>query len=354
MTETTLTIRRPDDFHVHLRDGDMLKAVAPYTARSFGRALVMPNTKPPVTTTAKARAYRDAVLDAVPPGSDFNPLMALYLTDATDPDDLEAGFKDGVLTAAKLYPAGATTNSDQGVTDLQSLVPVLERLQRLGMVLSIHGEVADEDVDIFDREAVFIDRVLIPLRRNFPGLKIVLEHLTTARAVDYVLAESQHGTIAGTLTAHHLWINRNAMFLGGLRPHAYCLPVAKREKDRLALVAAATSGARMFFLGTDSAPHPRTAKETDGGKGGIFTAPSALALYAQLFDEQGALDRFEAFAAENGAAFYGLTPNKGTVRLEKLAAEVEDDFKPILTASGAEIIPFFCPAPLLWRQSADL
>lgn len=351
MIQQTLTLRRPDDFHVHLRDGEMLAAVAPLTAQAFGRALVMPNLKPPVTTTAQARAYREAVRAAVPEGIDFQPLMALYLTDATDPDDLEAGFKDGVLTAAKLYPAGATTNSDQGVTDLQSLVPVLERLQRLGMVLSIHGEVADENVDIFDREAVFIDRVLVPLRRNFPGLKIVLEHLTTRRAVDYVLAESQHGALAGTITAHHLWINRNAMFQGGMRPYAYCLPVAKREEDRLALVAAATSGARMFFLGTDTAPHPSTAKECDGAKGGIFSAPIALALYAQVFDEQGALEQLEAFASENGATFYGLSPNKGSVTLERVPEDV-GDLKPILTASGAEIVPFSCPAPLLWRLSA--
>lgn len=343
-----LTLTRPDDWHVHLRDGAMLAAVLPYTAQHFGRAIVMPNLKPPVVTTAQAAAYRERILAALPQGMDFTPLMTAYLTDATDADDLEQGHKTGILTAAKLYPANATTNSEHGVTDIQALGTVLERMQRIGMPLLVHGEVTDAAVDIFDREAVFIDRIMIPLRRHFPELKIVFEHITTKQAADYVLAEGQTGTLAATITVHHLMINRNAIFAGGLRPHMYCLPVAKREIHRQALVAAATSGGSMFFLGTDTAPHPKTAKESACGCAGIFSAPHALALYAQVFEEAGALDRLEAFASLNGPAFYGLPVNEGKIRLERLEQPLSG-FKPILTEDGAELTVFPDDRPLRWH-----
>ncbi|HWK45895.1 MAG TPA: dihydroorotase [Stellaceae bacterium] len=310
-----LTLRRPDDWHVHLRDGAMLAAVLPYTARQFARAIIMPNLVPPVTTVAAAQAYRGRILDALPPGTDFTPLMTCYLTDGTAPDEVEAGFRDGVWAAVKLYPAKATTNSAAGVTDMRRVAPVLERMSRIGMPLLIHGEVTDPEIDIFDREAVFVDQVLIPLRRDFPGLRIVLEHITTQEASDYV-AEAAPG-IAATITPHHLLINRNALFAGGLRPHAYCLPVAKRERHRQALVRAATGGGPRFFLGTDTAPHPIHDKEKDCGCAGVFCAPAALEVYAQVFDRAGALDRLEGFAALNGPAFYGLPVNAGTITLER-------------------------------------
>jgi dihydroorotase len=343
-----LTLIRPDDWHVHLRDGDMLRAVLPYTAKQFARAIVMPNLKPPVVTTAQAKKYRDEIMQALPKGADFTPLMTLYLTDATDVADLEAGHSQSVVTAAKLYPAHATTNSEHGVSDVKKIYPVLERMQRIGMPLLLHGEVTDRDVDIFDREAVYIDRVLIGLRRDFPSLKIVLEHITTEVAAHYVAQNGEGGNLAATITAHHLLINRNAMFAGGIRPHYYCLPVAKREKHRLALIKAATSGAKMFFLGTDTAPHADSAKESACGCAGIFTAANAVELYAQCFDEAGKLDRLEAFASRNGPAFYGLPLNKTTLTLQKnpgAAAEI----KPILTEKGHKITPFASPSPLLWR-----
>ncbi len=345
-----LTLAKPFDAHLHVRSGALMKAVLPFTARAFGAAVIMPNLKPPVATTAMAKAYRDEICTALPAGTDFTPLMTLYLTDHAFPSDLGQGFKDGILAAAKLYPAGATTNSDLGVTDLQVLAPVFEKMQTIGMPLLIHGEVTDPSVDIFDREAVFIDRMLIPLRRHFPGLKIVFEHITTRRAVEYVLAEGENGMLAATITAHHLRINRNALFKDGLRPHYYCLPVAKREEHRLALIGAATSGGSMFFLGTDSAPHPRTAKESACGCAGVFTAVNALALYAQTFAEAGALDRLEAFASLNGPAFYGLSPSSLSVTLEQTNVP-EDRIKPILTGEGEEIVPFHDDAPLLWRLS---
>ncbi|NTU77244.1 MAG: dihydroorotase [Alphaproteobacteria bacterium] len=350
MSLDRLKIPRPDDWHVHVREGAILRAVLPFTARHFGRALVMPNLKTPVTTTAHAKTYRDEIMAALPRGTAFRPLMTLYLTDETEPDDLERGHREGFITAAKLYPAHATTNSGLGVTDLQALAPVLERMQRCDIPLSVHGEVVDPAVDIFDRESVFIDRVLVPLRRNFPALKIVLEHVTSLYGVDYVLAEGQDGLLAATITAHHLRLNRNAMFVGGLRPHFYCLPVAKRERDRKALVAAATSGGRMFFLGTDSAPHPRTAKEKDYASGGIFTSINALEIYAHVFSEQGALDHLASFASQNGPAFYGLPVNTEILELEPVSAESGSaPLKPILTSEGAEIIPFQDVQPLAWR-----
>jgi dihydroorotase len=338
-----LTIRRPDDWHVHLRDGDMLRLVAPYTARQFARAIIMPNLAPPVTTAAEAGAYRRRILDALPEGTSFLPLMTCYLTDDTDPGALEEGFVDGVFTAAKLYPANATTNSAAGVTDITKLGPVFERMAKIGMPLLLHGEVTDPLVDVFDREAVFIESVLEPLLARVPGLKAVLEHITTRDAVDYVNAKA--GSLAATITAHHLIINRNALFEGGLRPHNYCLPVAKRETHRLALRGAAISGAPWFFLGTDSAPHPIADKESDCGCAGIFTAPAALELYAQVFADLGALDKLEGFASVFGAEYYGLPLNEGTVTLVREAAPDADQ---------AAVMPFHVGRTLDWRISENL
>ena len=332
-----LTIRRPDDWHVHLRDGEMLKAVAPYTSRQFARAIIMPNLVPPVTTPEAAIAYRDRIAEAA--GADFTPLMTCYLTDDTSPDDIARGFEGGSWLAAKLYPAGATTNSSSGVTDIRNIYPALERMERIGMVLCVHGEVTDPQVDVFDREAVFIERVLSRVVADFPGLKIVFEHVTTADAAKFV--EGSGPTIAATVTPQHLIINRNAIFAGGLRPHAYCLPVAKREEHRIAVRKAATSGSTKFFLGTDSAPHSREAKESGCGCAGIFNAPFALESYATVFEEEGALDRFEAFASENGANFYGLPLNEGTVTLERENAQVPE--------SIASVVPFHAGETLRWR-----
>ena len=342
----TLTLSRPDEGHVHLREGAILPAVLPFTAKSFARAVVMPNLRQPVTTSAHAKTYRDEILKLSPAGTDFTPLMTLYLTDTTNPDDLEEGFSQKTVMAAKLYPANATTNAEHGVSDIKNIRRVLERMQRLGMPLLIHGEVTDPGVDIFDREAVFIDRVLKPLRRDFPELKIVLEHMTTEEAASYVADEGKKGRMAATITAHHLHINRNALFAGGLRPHNYCLPVPKREKHRQAILKAATSGEKMFFLGTDSAPHVNSAKESACGCAGIFTAPHALALYAQAFEDVGKLGKLESFASRNMAAFYGLPVNKAQVTLKKGAPE---EIKPILTADGQKIMPFTPSSPLLWR-----
>ena len=335
----SLTLRRPDDWHVHLRAGDMLRAVLPFTARQFARAIVMPNLSPPVTTTALARTYREQIVAALPEGSGFTPLMTCYLTDATDPDDLAAGLADGVFTAAKLYPAGATTNSANGVTDIARIRRVLERMAEIGMVLCVHGEVTDPDVDVFDREAIFIERILIPLLREVSELKVVFEHATTEEAVDFVSAAGPN--VAATITPQHLHINRNAMLVGGIRPHAYCLPVAKREKHRLALRRAATSGSTKFFLGTDTAPHTREAKESACGCAGIFNAPFAHQSYLTVFDEEGALGRFEGFASEHGARFYGLPLNEGTVTLERVPAEVPEEI--------AGVVPFHAGETLRWR-----
>jgi dihydroorotase len=337
----TLTIRRPDDWHVHLRDGKMLRAVAPYTARQFARAIVMPNLAPPVTSPEAAAAYRERIVAAAGPG--FTPLMTCYLTDETNPDEIARGFEAGVWVAAKLYPAGATTNSASGVTDIRNIYPVLERMQAIGMVLCVHGEVADPDVDVFDREAVFIDRILSLFVRDFPALKIVLEHITTADAAGFVGTAGPN--VAATVTPQHLIINRNAIFAGGLRPHAYCLPVAKREKHRLAVRKAATSGSAKFFLGTDSAPHVREAKESGCGCAGIFNAPFALESYAAVFEAEGALDRFEAFASENGPRFYGLPLNEGTVTLERTEVQVPD----CIESDGIKLVPFHAGETLPWR-----
>ena len=335
-----ITIRRPDDWHVHLRDGDMLKAVAGYTARQFARAIVMPNLSPPVTSVAAAIAYRERIVAAAP---GFAPLMTVYLTDASDPVEIERGHAEGVFTAAKLYPAHATTNSAHGVTDIAKLYPVLEAMQRIGMPLLVHGEVTDRDVDVFDREAVFIERILSGIVRDFPALKIVFEHITTAEAVAFVDASSPN--VAATITPHHLMLNRNAMFDGGIRPHAYCLPVVKRERHRLALRKAATSGSPQFFLGTDSAPHAQSAKETACGCAGIFNAPYALESYASVFDQEGALDRLEGFASEHGPRFYGLPLNEGMVRLERASGVVPD----VVDCCGIDVVPFCSGATLGWR-----
>lgn len=343
---TTLTLRRPDDWHVHLRDGDIMRGVTAYTARQFARAIVMPNLSPPVTTVAAAEAYRQRIVDAVPEGVDFTPLMTAYLTDASDPEELARGFASGVFTAAKLYPANATTNSSHGVSDVGAIRPVLERMQEIGMPLLIHGEVTDSDVDIFDREAVFIDRTLSGLVRDMPGLKIVFEHITTEDAVQFV--EHASANVAATITPQHLHINRNAMLVGGIRPHAYCLPVAKREKHRLALRKAATSGSAKYFLGTDSAPHEVSTKESACGCAGIFNAPFALESYAAVFDEEGALDRLEAFASENGPRFYGLPLNEGTVTLERAEVAVPA----LVDANGAGVVPFHAGETLYWRFTA--
>jgi dihydroorotase len=334
---TTLTIRRPDDWHVHLRDGPMLEKVARYTARQFARAIVMPNLSPPVTSAAAAAAYRQRIMAAAGPG--FTPLMTAYLTDGIDPGEIERGHAEGVFTAAKLYPAHATTNSAHGVSDVANIRPVLEAMQRIGMPLLVHGEVTDPAIDIFDREAVFIDRVFTPLLRDFPALKCVFEHITTKDAVDFVAAGAD--TLAATITPQHLHINRNAMFDGGLRPHAYCLPVAKREGHRLALRKAATSGDPKFFLGTDSAPHTVAAKESACGCAGIFNAPHALESYVQVFDEEDALDRFEGFVSLHGPRFYALEPNVEMITLERAPLTVAE------TVDG--IVPFHAGQTLQWR-----
>jgi dihydroorotase len=311
-----ITLTRPDDWHLHVRDGAALAAVVPDTARQFARAIIMPNLKPPVTTAAQALAYRARILAAVPDGLEFEPLMTLYLTDTLPPDEIARAQAAGVV-ALKLYPAGATTNSDAGVTDLRKTYKTLEAMQRAGMPLLVHGEVTDSDIDLFDRERAFIDTKLIPLRRDFPELRIVFEHITTREAAQYV-AEAD-SFVGATVTAHHLLYNRNAIFTGGIRPHYYCLPVLKREEHRRALVAAVTSGSTKFFLGTDSAPHAAHLKEHAVGCAGCYTALSALELYVEAFDAAGALDRFEAFASFNGPAFYGLPRNTGTVTLRRQA-----------------------------------
>jgi dihydroorotase len=313
-TASTITLTRPDDWHLHVRDGAALHTVVPHAAAQFGRALIMPNLRPPVTSTAQALAYKERILAAVPAGATFEPLMSLYLTDSLPPDEI-ARAKDAGVVAAKLYPAGATTNSDAGVTDLRKIYKTLEAMQRAGMLLLVHGEVTNADIDLFDREAVFIDRQMIPLRRDFPELKIVFEHITTKEAAQYVQASDQF--TAATITAHHLLYNRNAIFTGGIRPHYYCLPVLKRETHRVALVEAATCGSHKFFLGTDSAPHAAHLKEHASGCAGCYTSHAAMELYAEAFDNAGALDKLEAFASFNGPDFYNLPRNQGTITLVK-------------------------------------
>ena len=338
-----LTLARPDDWHVHFRDGDLLKSVVGATARQFGRAIVMPNLKPPVTTVEQARGYRDRILAALPAGSSFEPLMTLYLTDNTSPDEIARASASGFVKAVKYYPAGATTNADSGVTDIRKCDAVLEALAAHGIPLLLHGEVTDPDVDIFDREKVFIDKVLQPLERRFPRLRMVLEHITTSEAALFV--SSAPANVAATITAHHLLMNRNALFAGGIRPHHYCLPVLKREPHRVALVKAAVSGNSRFFLGTDTAPHARGMKESCCGSAGMYTAHAALELYCEVFEREGALDRLEGFASRFGPDFYGLPRNAATVTLEKQAWEV-----PASYPFGAEtVVPLRAGERLAWR-----
>jgi len=344
MTEK-LVIRRPDDWHIHLRDGDMLRDVVNYTARQFARAIVMPNLTPPVTTVEMGRAYRDRILKAVDPSLGFTPLMVGYLTDDMAPDVIRRGKEEGVFTAFKLYPANATTNSSAGVTDIKKIYGVLEAMSDVGMPLLVHGEVTHSDVDIFDREAKFIEDVLGKVIEDFPNLKVVFEHITTLEAVDFVNAAGPN--VAATITPHHLEINRNAIFQGGIRPHNYCLPIAKREKHRLALRKAAISGSPKFFLGTDTAPHTVEAKESACGCAGIFNAPFAMESYAKTFEEENALDKLEGFASLFGPQFYGLPVNEGKLILEKKAVSVPTS----LTLSNSDIIPFHAGTELAWTAT---
>ena len=340
-----LILRQPDDWHLHLRDAEMLRAVLPESARHFARAIIMPNLVPPVVTSADAGAYRDRILAALPAGAAFTPLMTLYLTEDTDPDNVERAAKAGLATAVKLYPAGATTNSQSGVRDISRIMPVLERMARIGLPLLVHGEVTAPEIDIFDREAVFIDRVLDPIRRELPDLRVVMEHITTEEGVDYVACGGPN--LAATITTHHLIINRNNLLVGGIRPHYYCLPVAKREKHRLALRKAATSGAPCYFLGTDSAPHIDANKESACGCAGCFTAPVTMPLLGHVFEDEGALSRLEAFASLNGPAFYRLPPNETRLRLVRETAPQRFPTR-IETAIGP--VTIFDPGfPIHWR-----
>lgn len=340
----SLTIRRPDDWHLHLRDGAMLRGVIADTSRHFARAIVMPNLVPPVVTTADAHDYRSRILDALPDGHSFEPLMTLYLTEETIADDVEEGKRSGLITAVKLYPAGATTNSASGVRNLDRVMPVLERMAKIGLPLCVHGEVTTPEVDIFDREAVFIETVLDPLRRRLPELRVTMEHVTTSDGVDYI--RSSTANLAGSITTHHLIINRNAILVGGIRPHYYCLPVAKRESHRLALRAAATSGDPRFFLGTDSAPHVDAAKECACGCAGIYCAPNTMSCLAHVFEQEDALDKLEAFVSLNGPAWYGLSPNETRITLVKRETPVEF---PKRIETGAGSVTVFDPMfPLFW------
>ncbi|WP_253383989.1 dihydroorotase [unidentified bacterial endosymbiont] len=337
-----LKIRRPDDWHIHLRDGDMLNTVVPYTSEIYGRAIVMPNLVPPVTTVDAAIAYRQRILDAVPTGHDFTPLMTCYLTDSLDPDDVERGFNEGVFTAAKLYPANATTNSSHGVTSIDAIMPVLERMQKLGMPLLVHGEVTHAEIDIFDREARFIETVMEPLRQRLPALKVVFEHITTKDAADYVREGNE--LIAATITPQHLMFNRNHMLVGGVRPHLYCLPVLKRNIHQQALRELVASGFSRAFLGTDSAPHARHRKESCCGCAGCFNAPTALASYATVFEEMNALDHFDAFCSVNGPRFYGLPMNETFIELERKERLVEES----IPLTDDTLIPFLAGETVRW------
>ena len=338
-----ITLRRPDDYHVHFRDGDIMQAVLPETARHFGRAIVMPNLVPPVVTGQDAAGYRARIMAALPKGMSFEPLMTLYLTEDTDPNDLAAAHAAGIVTAAKLYPAGATTNSASGVRDFEKIIPVLEKMAEIGMPMCVHGEVTDPEIDIFDREATFIDRVLEPVRKRVPGLRVIMEHITTAEAVAYVA--SAGANLAATITTHHLMINRNALFKGGIRPHYFCLPIAKRESHRRALVKAATSGDKRFFLGTDSAPHVDAAKETGCGCAGVFSATNTMSCLAQVFDDAGALDQLEAFTSLNGPRYYDLDPHKETITMRKEAPR----FPQHIPSKAGPITLFDPEVELQWR-----
>lgn len=345
MPTDSLTITQPDDWHVHLRDGDLLTQVASYTARQFGRAIIMPNLRPPVTSATMAAAYRERILQATREYPGFEPLMTAYLTDTIAAQEITSGHAQGVFTAAKLYPANATTNSAAGVSDIKKIYPVLEAMQKSGMPLLVHGELVSKDIDIFDREAAFIDAVMQPLLNDIPELKVVFEHITTQDAVDFVAESGEN--IAATITVHHLQINRNDMLVGGIKPHLYCLPVAKREQHRLALRKAATSGSGKFFLGTDTAPHVVTDKESACGCAGIFSAPHALENYVQVFDEENALDKFEAFASLNGPAFYGLPPNQRKITLLRQPQEVPGT----TGVAGLMVAPYKAGEPLAWSVS---
>ena len=340
---TSLTIRRPDDWHLHLRDGAALRAVLPHTAAQFARAIVMPNLKPPVTTTARALEYRRRILDALPSGSKFEPLMTLYLTDRTDPSEVDQAKSSGAVYGFKLYPAGATTNSDSGVTDIRKVDAVLSRMAELGVVLQVHGEVTDPNIDVFDREARFIGAVLEPVINRHPKLRVVFEHITTREAVEFV--RKARAGVGATITPQHLLMNRNALFTGGIRPHHYCLPVLKTEPDRLALLDAIASGDPRFFLGTDSAPHARHTKEAPCGCAGIYSAHAAIELYPEAFDAAGALDRLNGFASEHGAAFYGLPLNEGTVTLTKESWDVPGSYR----FGADELVPLRAGEKILWR-----
>jgi dihydroorotase len=340
---TTLTITRPDDFHLHLRDGPQLRAVLPDTARRFARAIVMPNLKPPVVTTEMALAYRARILDALPQGMHFTPLMTLYLTDSTPPSEIIHARKSGAIYGVKFYPAGATTNADAGVTDISKCYRTLATMEEIGMPLLVHGEVTEPEVDVFDKEKIFLDRMLIPLTRRFPDLRIVFEHITTLEAAEFVREAS--GNVAATITAHHLLLNRNALFVSGINPHHYCLPVLKRETHRQKLVEAATSGSQKFFLGTDSAPHPKSAKETGCGCAGIYSAHAAIELYAEVFEQAGALNRLEAFASFHGAAFYGLPRNDDSISLKKERWNVPTQ----LEFAGDVLIPLRAGNSVTWK-----
>ncbi|WP_355662222.1 dihydroorotase [Halomonas salifodinae] len=341
MNEITLT--QPDDWHLHVRDDEVLDLVVPYSARQFGRAIIMPNLKPPVTTTEQALAYRQRILAAVPEGVSFEPLMTLYLTDNTTPEEIERAVASGLVHGVKLYPAGATTNSDSGVTSVDKCADAIAAMERLGLPLLVHGEVTHAEIDIFDREAVFIDKVMKPLLARFPDLKVVFEHITTRQAVEFV--EAAPANVAATITAHHLLFNRNQMLVGGIRPHYYCLPVLKRESHREALLSAATSGSRKFFLGTDSAPHAKGAKESACGCAGAFTAPAAIELYATAFEQAGALDRLEGFASLNGPAFYGLPANSRTITLKREAWTLPES----LPYGDEVIVPLMAGEALNWK-----
>ena len=345
-TLQTLTLRRPDDWHLHVRDGAQLEAVVPFTARQFGRALVMPNLQPPMTTTDALAGYRARILAAVPAGLAFEPQMTLYLTDSTSPDEIRRAQASGFVVGAKLYPAGATTHSDAGVTAIDKVWPALEAMAEHGLVLQVHGEVTASDVDVFDREQVFIDRVLSRVVERVPRLKVVFEHITTRIAAEFV--QSARAGVAATITPQHLLLNRNALFAGGIRPHHYCLPVLKRERDREALLAAATSDDPRFFLGTDSAPHARHTKENACGCAGIFSAHAAIELYAEAFESAGKLDRLEAFASERGADFYGLPRNAGTITLRKESWNVPDSYA--FGPANESLVPFRAGATLAWRM----
>ncbi len=342
---TSITIKRPDDWHLHLRDGEMLEGVIEHSAKDFARAIIMPNLVPPVVTTKDASAYRERIMKALPEGMNFTPLMTLYLTENTDPKDVEAGHASGLITSLKLYPAGATTNSDSGVTNFENVIPTLEKMAEIGMPLCVHGEVTSSDIDIFDREAVFIETVLDPLRKRVPELRVVMEHVTTKQGVDY--ARSGGDNLGATITTHHLIINRNAILAGGIRPHYYCLPVAKREEHRLALREAATSGDKTFFLGTDSAPHTDPLKLQACGCAGCFTSINTMSCLAHVFEEEGVLDKLENFASINGPVFYGLEPNSETITLQKQKTPVS---YPEKIKTGAGDVTVFDPMyPLHWK-----